>query len=381
MNPVLPARHILGGQVERHRLDQRLDDRRRLMTHDVSAEQQPAVVVDDQLRETGGVLHRPPVGDVGVVLHLGPDPVARRARLVLGQPDRCDLGFGEHRRRHEAVIGRHQVLGVVPVLQQVVLDDPGFVVGDVLELERGTDVAEREHVAGGGALVLVDGDPAVGDLDPGQMRVEQVAVGHPAGRDQQRVGPQRGTVVEAQRDPAVVGTTPDDVAAATDLPLLARDVGETLADRVVTMGEHCCATQHDRHAGSQRGEHVCELRGDETAADDHQMLGQFRDPHDGVAGVMGDAAVEDRRRHGRAGPGGEYHLRGGELVAVVGAQPVAVAVVGPGEAGVAVEHLDVRRRAPVLFATGGQRVDPAEHPGHDVRPAHRVDASVDAESA
>ena len=31
---------------------------------------------------------------------------------------------------------------------------------------------------------------------------------------------------------------------------------------------------------AERGEHVRELRGDEATADDHQMLGQFRDPHD-----------------------------------------------------------------------------------------------------
>ena len=47
----------------------------------------------------------------------------------------------------------------------------------------------------------------------------------------------------------------------------------------------------DRHPGAQRGEHVRELGGNETAADDHQMLGHFGDAHDGVAGVNLNPAV------------------------------------------------------------------------------------------
>ena len=80
------------------------------------------------------------------------------------------------------------------------------------------------------------------------------------------------------------------------------------------------AADHDRDADAERREDVGELRGDEAAADDHQMLGQLGDPHDGVAGVVGDAAVDDRRRDADARARGDHHLVGGELVAGVGAQ-------------------------------------------------------------
>ena len=41
MDPVLTPGHVLAGQAEAHRLDQRLDQRRRLMAHDVCAENLP----------------------------------------------------------------------------------------------------------------------------------------------------------------------------------------------------------------------------------------------------------------------------------------------------------------------------------------------------
>ena len=44
-----------------------------------------------------------------------------------------------------------------------------------------------------------------------------------------------------------------------------------------------------------------EFGGDETTADDHQMLGQFGDSHDRVAGVIVDPGrLDGRRVTGRA---------------------------------------------------------------------------------
>ncbi len=105
------------------------------------------------------------------------------------RPDHRDLRVGEHRRRNEPVIGLLQGLGVVPVEQQVLPDHAGLVVGDVLELVVRAHVAERENATRGGALVLVDDDAAVAHLDSGQLGVEQVAVGNPAGRNEQRCRP------------------------------------------------------------------------------------------------------------------------------------------------------------------------------------------------
>ncbi len=79
-----------------------------------------------------------------------------------------------------AVVGGHHRLGVVPVLQQVVLDDPGLVVGDVLELEVRRHVTEREKNAPPRRcpLELVDDNlPARGDFHTRMMGVELIAVG------------------------------------------------------------------------------------------------------------------------------------------------------------------------------------------------------------
>ena len=75
------------GQAERHRLDQRLDHRRRLRTDDVGAEEQAGAPVGEHLDEAGRVLPRPPGGDPGVVVAGGHvvEPAARGLRL--GQPD------------------------------------------------------------------------------------------------------------------------------------------------------------------------------------------------------------------------------------------------------------------------------------------------------
>ena len=54
--------------AEGHRLDQRLDDRRRLVSHDVRAEQLTGLRVGDESSRCRAVLHRPAVGDVAVVL-------------------------------------------------------------------------------------------------------------------------------------------------------------------------------------------------------------------------------------------------------------------------------------------------------------------------
>ena len=160
---------------------------------------------------------------------------------------------------------------------------------------------------------------------------------------------------------------PIDVVVAADVPLLGREVGEAVADRRRRSARSSrAAADDDRDAHAQRGEDVRELCGDESAADDHQVLGQFGDPHDGVAGVVVHAALGDRRRHAVREPGGDDHLVGGELVAAVGAQRVAA--VGPGRPNrVWLRYtVDVGQAAPVVLAARRDRVDAAEHPRHDV---------------
>ena len=59
VDPVLLRRHVVGGLTERHRLDQRLDDRRRLRADHVGAESSPVRRIGEHLDEAGRVLARP----------------------------------------------------------------------------------------------------------------------------------------------------------------------------------------------------------------------------------------------------------------------------------------------------------------------------------
>ena len=126
------------------------------MAHDVRAEDLSGFGFHDDLRDAGGVLHRPAVGHVAVVLHLRPDVESLCAGLVFGEADHGDLRVGENRRRHVAVVGLHQGVGVVPIQQQILPDHARLVVGHMLELVVRAHVAERENATRGGALVLVD---------------------------------------------------------------------------------------------------------------------------------------------------------------------------------------------------------------------------------
>ena len=85
-----------------------------------------------------------------------------------------------------------------------------------------------------------------------------------------------------------------------------------------------------------------ELRGDEPAADDDEMLGQLADPHDGVAGVVVDTAVPDGIGQRNTRARGDDHLICGELVSRLGAQRVPTVGLRAVESGVGVVHGDVR---------------------------------------
>ena len=185
VDPVLALGDLAGGLAERHRLDERLDHGGRFGADDVGAEEQAALGVGEDLGETGGVLACPSGGDAGVVVAAGDVADTAGDRLLLGQADAGDLRMGEHGRRHEAVVTAHRMIGV----EQVVAHDARLVVGDVLELPRRADVAEREDALDARSLVLVDGDVSgVVDLHAGGGDGEAVAVGASTGGDEHHVG-------------------------------------------------------------------------------------------------------------------------------------------------------------------------------------------------
>jgi hypothetical protein len=142
--------------------------------------------------------------------------------------------------------------------------------------------------------------------------------------------------------------------------------------------QQCAAADHQGDPDTERGEDVREFGCDETTSDDDQVLGQLWYPHDGVAGVVVHPALEDGRRDHRPRSRGDDHLLGGELVAALGAQQIAVIGLDRPETGVLVVDVDVGGGPPVVFATDRDRVDAPEHARDDVVPTHPIDAGVDA---
>lgn len=77
--------------------------------------------------------------------------VADGAGSGFGQPDRADLGVGEHRMRHHPAGG-----AAVLAAKHGAVDDVGFVAGGVGEHRAAAQVAQRPHVLAAGTQRVVD---------------------------------------------------------------------------------------------------------------------------------------------------------------------------------------------------------------------------------
>src|SRR5690606_21960978 len=176
-----------------------------------------------------------------------------------------DLRVGEDGGRDVPVVERPQVVGV----GQVVGDDAGLVVGDVLELVGRADVAQGPDPLGGGPAELVHPDPAVlADLDPGRVQTHPGAVGAAAGGQEGQVRGDRGAVGQAHLDPGGVPADLPHLGPQVHVPPLGGQPGEPLADLPVEVAQQAAAAVDEVHLNAERGEDVRELRGHEAAADD-----------------------------------------------------------------------------------------------------------------
>ena len=111
-------------------------------------------------------------------------------------------------------------------------------------------------------------------FDAGLFGVEQVTVGHPAGRDQQRVAAHTSN----RRCNGISTPSPSCRRPATSWWLRISHFLEAMsvkriADVVVVAAQQRAAADHQRDAAAQRREDVGELACDETAADDDQVFG------------------------------------------------------------------------------------------------------------
>ena len=339
------------------------------------AEQQSRLGVGDQFAEVVGVFHRPAVGDVGVVLHGRDVRLVEVAQLVLGQADRRDLRIGEDGVGDRPQTGGAQVVAV----EQVVRDGTGFGVGDMLELVLVADISERPDAGHARAQEVVGHDVAVGiHRDAGCVQIEQVAVRHAAGGDQQCVTRDLvhdAIAVQAQRDrPTGTVGLRDTVDARVHVALEAAsvDFGEALADLHVLAAEHARAARRHHDRATEAGEHVGHLRRDVARTEHDESLGQRRQPHDRVARVVVDGVEAHHVGDERACAGRDHDVRTGQLLAV------HLDGLRADEAGLAGEDRDVRRALPVGETARWDRVDAAEDAIDDVGPADLVDRRVDA---
>ena len=130
MNPVLRAREGAHVDVVGHGGNQLLDERGRLRSHEVGAQEPASGAVSDQFAQAGGVLHCPAIGYVPKTLNLHCNVVALFLGLVLRKSHRGNLrvrkdGGGDVLVRHGL-----QVLRV----QQVVLHCALLRVGTCLSM-------------------------------------------------------------------------------------------------------------------------------------------------------------------------------------------------------------------------------------------------------
>ena len=228
---------------------------------DVGAQQPAGAALGEHLAEAGVVLHRPPVRDVAVGLHVHARSPGRSARHCCSvRPTAAICGSVNT----AAGTNRWSVVRGVVGVQQVVRHDPRLVVGDVLELERRADVPQGEHAVDRGALVLVDDDPAVRvGRDAGGGQVE--AGRRSAAGQWRRAAGRRG---RPRRRPGRArprrrrGVTRTGSAPEVHVPPVPGQRREPLGDGLVLAAQHGAAAADDRHRAAERREDVRELRGD-----------------------------------------------------------------------------------------------------------------------
>src|SRR5699024_7254809 len=244
VDPVLATSQSRHRDLELHRLDEDLDERRRVGAHDVRAQEQAGGPVGDELAAAHRILHRPAVGHIAVFLGLDGDVVSRRARLLLGAAHGRDLRPGEHGIGDEGVVERLEVVGVTKVVSEHAL----LVTGHVLELMRRAHVAQGPDAVRGRAAELVDVHPVAVHPDAGRVQSQEVAVGGAARPQQEGLTRAGGPVLEGQlHPPAIVAGRgdPGDVLAQPDVPVIPGVSGEALGELAVeVLEQHVGAAHH-----------------------------------------------------------------------------------------------------------------------------------------
>ena len=177
------ARDLGVAALERLGVDELLDQLGRLRADDVAADQLAVLLVADDLDHAAAVAVDGAGADRAVVDLADDDVEALLARLLLGEPERADVGRAERRARDVDVLDR------VRLQPGRVLDGDDALVGGLVGERRAVDeVADRVDALGRRAQRAVDLDqPAVVELDAGLVEPEALDVGPAAGGDHEPV--------------------------------------------------------------------------------------------------------------------------------------------------------------------------------------------------
>src|SRR4051812_16033554 len=173
------AADLVIAALERLGVDELLDQLGRARADDVAADQLAVLLVADDLDHAAAVAVDGAGADRAVVDLADDDVEALLPRLLLGEPERADVGRAERRPRDVDVLDR---VGLHP---RGVLDGDDALVGGLVG-ERGAahEVADRVHALYAGAERAVDVDQAaVVELDAGLLEAEALDVGAAAGGD------------------------------------------------------------------------------------------------------------------------------------------------------------------------------------------------------
>ena len=197
--------------LERLGVDELLDQLGRAGADDVAADQLAVLLVADDLDHAAAVAVDGAGADRAVVDLADDDVEALLARLLLGEPERADVGRAERRARDVDVLDR------VRLHPGGVLDgDDALVGGLVGERGAGDEVADRVDALDRRAQRAVDGDQAaVVELDAGLVEPEALDVGPAAGGDHEPVGLGR-LVAVLEGDLVVAGLDVLDLGAGVD---------------------------------------------------------------------------------------------------------------------------------------------------------------------
>ena len=232
-----------------------------------------------------------------------------------GTAPRCgptdgDLRVGEHRRRHEPVVGR-----------AAARPGAGGCAATTLASWLATCLSWNGELASPSAKMpstevrcwsSTSTRPSRSASTPAFSRSSRSPLGmRPVATS--RRSPAHGRAVdERQRDSRRVLPRGRDLHGRGARPSgRSASSREALGHRLVLVAQQQPAAADHRHPGAERGEHVRELGRDVPAADDHEPLGHVVDAHDRVRRVV--RHVAERIGDPRAAAGRDHDAVGGEL--------------------------------------------------------------------